>query len=99
MAEEAFGYIKLGGKRETLPSLSRWKKKRNLLKLIWLTEKPVEFDNVQLEVLHEAVHVEEVAHEGHQAVTCSSQSKSLDRRRSKKMKPHRGGLGVGGRGG
>lgn len=51
----------------------------------------MEFDNVQLEVLHEAVHVEEVAHEGHQAVTCSSQSKGLDcSRQSRKMKPHRG---------
>lgn len=45
----------------------------------------MEFDDVQLEVLHQAVDVEEVAHEGHQAVTCSSQSKGLDCRRSKKV--------------
>lgn len=47
----------------------------------------MQFDNVQLEVLHQAVDVEEVTHEGHQAVTCSSQSKGLDCRWSKKMKP------------
>lgn len=45
---------------------------------MWLTKKPVQFDNVQLEVLHQAVDVEEVAHEGHQAVTWSSESKGQD---------------------
>lgn len=38
----------------------------------------MQFDNVQLEVLHQAVDVEEVAHEGHQAVTWSSESKGQD---------------------
>lgn len=51
----------------------------------------MQFDNVQLEVLHQAVDVEEVAHEGHQAVTWSSESKGQD---------FSGGtLQVGGRGG
>lgn len=47
-------------------------------RLTWLTKKAVQFDNVQLEVLHEAVDVEEVAHQGHQAVTWSNESKGLD---------------------
>lgn len=52
-----------------------------------LTEKPVQFDDVQVEVLHQAVDVEEVAHEGHQGVTCSSQSRGRDCRRSQRVEP------------
>ncbi len=38
-----------------------------------LTEKPVQFDHVELEVVNEAVHIEEMAHQSHQAVTYSTQ--------------------------
>lgn len=34
-----------------------------------LTEKPVKFDHVQLEVLNETVDIKEVAHQSHQAVS------------------------------
>lgn len=38
-----------------------------------LTKKPVQFDHVQLEVMNEAVDIEEVAHQSHQAVSYRTQ--------------------------
>lgn len=38
-----------------------------------LTEKPVQFDHVQLEVVNETVDIEEMAHQSHQAVAYSAQ--------------------------
>lgn len=34
-----------------------------------LTKKPVQFDHVQLEVMNEAIDIEEVAHQRHQAIS------------------------------
>lgn len=33
-----------------------------------LTQKPVQFDHVQLEVMNETIDIEEMAHQSHQAV-------------------------------
>lgn len=34
-----------------------------------LTQKPVQFDHVQLEVMNETVDIEKMTHQSHQAVT------------------------------
>lgn len=44
-----------------------------------LTEKPVQFDHVQLEVVNKIVDIEEMAHQSHQAVTYSTTIYSRNR--------------------
>lgn len=48
----------------------------SVLSRIWtflqLTKEPVQLDHVQLEVVDKTGHIEEMAHQGHQAVTYST---------------------------
>lgn len=54
-------YIPSWWKTTQDPSIHGWKSN--------LTQKPVQFDHVQLEVVNETVDIEEVAHQSHKAVT------------------------------
>lgn len=43
------------------------------------TKKPVQFDHVQLEVVNETIDIEEMAHQGHQAVTYNNQRVNMQK--------------------